>query len=58
MGTEPPQTLRQFHAERRLWELLGLRREDINNRPLQEVQDYMTIISLIDHVNAANNAQR
>lgn len=34
--------------ERELWQQLGLRREDLANRPAREVEEYILFIQLIE----------
>jgi hypothetical protein len=36
-----------FLVERELWKQLGLRREDLIDRPQREVEDYLLYIELI-----------
>lgn len=47
MGTEGPPSLSTFWAEQQLWQRLGLRREDLEQRPAREVEDYLLYIQLI-----------
>jgi hypothetical protein len=48
MGTAAPSILGQFLMERELWSQLGLRREDLANRPAREVDEYILLIQLIE----------
>lgn len=47
MGTPGPPSLGTFLLERELWKQLGLRREDLVERPRREVEDYLLFIELI-----------
>lgn len=47
MGTQGPPSLSVFWTEAQLWQRLGLRREDLLQRPWREVDDYLLFIQLI-----------
>lgn len=49
--------LSQFSREKAYWEWLGLRREDLANRPWREVEEYTTVIELILRENAAREKE-
>lgn len=47
MGLTGPPSLNTFLLERELWKQLGLKREDVANRPAREIEDYLLFIQLI-----------
>ena len=54
--TEYP-SLNKFLIESAIYEQVGLNFEDLKNRPLQEVVDYVTIVNLITNEKARQQAK-
>ena len=62
-GSGGPPSLGTFWLEQQLWQRLGLRRDDLRNRPWREVEDYLLYIDLSAREERAqqrraNNARR
>lgn len=50
-------SLATFVLEAEMYKRLGLRREDLMNRPAQEIKDYMFFIELIQREEQAQQAR-
>lgn len=57
MGTEGPPQLTAFLIQREFWKELGWTRDDLENRPQREVDEYALFISMIRREEAARQAQ-
>lgn len=56
MGTEGPPQLTAFLIQREFWRELGWTRDDLENRPQREVDEYALFISMIRREEAARQA--
>jgi len=57
MGTEGPPQLTAFLIQREFWRELGWTRDDLENRPRREIDDYALFISLIRREEQARAAR-
>ena len=56
-GSPGPAVLSKYRMEAEFWKRLGLRREDLANRPSREVEDYTLIMQLEIREESAKTAQ-
>lgn len=58
MKTEGPPSFQAFLLERAFWTEMGLRREDLENRPYREVADYITYLNMVLRDRQAQQTQQ